>query len=583
MSSHREISSNRRIWEWAAVAAVVLLYLFLALRQWKAPGFVCDWLYSEQTALDIMARLDRGMSPLAVFLEGNRRVDPYHGTLTGTLLAPLFILFGPSWFLARLYPVAFGALTLVLTYRFCRELFGFAVAILAVFLLSIHNPFLLGTKLGDWFVNHAQAFSMGSLLLLSLWRSGNKPAYLAAGMAVMGLGFGTRMWYVWFPAALLALGTLYSIGVLRRREEIRPRASTLKSVLIGGAGLYAGYWLGSRDPSASSSNNYLYQAVLGCFSRDNSSGFFHYPENISRTLQLFNSMLSGEFFQTLLAAKDYPFLNPVVSTIFWGILPLSALVLLSRKAEDRGKWGFVAALFLLMLCISPLNTSGKEIHVEPLFFLYPFPQILLAAGFILAWKNGASRFLRASIALLMALLIGAEIRSVMVADAYLRETGGRRHYSGTIYDLADWVKGQRALGREFLLFYFNLSEHLHLITSDPYFRLPAPGTRQTNHIFFSYDFAGQTGEKCWIIQNGDPMWLSDTCALVLPRIEREVFVIESVFTDMPNRFGIFAEQAARFGMETTKVKQFADDTGTAVFNVYLLNKLPVPATRQKSP
>lgn len=566
---------KRHLWEWTSLAIILSLYFYLALRQWEAPGFICDWLYSEQIALDITARLEKGMSPWAVFLEGNRRVDSYHGTLTGTILAPLFILFGPSWFLARFFPVAFGALTLLLTYGFCRKVFGFSTALLAIFLIAIHTPFLLGTKLGDWFVNHAQAFSMGTLLLLAYWRSSKNPVYLAAGMAVMGLGFGTRMWYAWFPAALLAYGIIFSTQFLRQSSKTFPWSFILKTLLIGGAGFFVGHWLGSRDPTASASNSYVYKAVLDCFSPDNPSGIFHYRETFGKTFRLFNSMMNGAFFQDLLAAGNYHFLNEMAPIIFWGMLFLSAMILVPRQGNDRARWGFVASVFLLMFFISPLNTRGHDIHVEPLFFLYPFPQILEAAGFILLWKTKLSRSWRFLLVALLALLVGSEVRSVVKADTFLKETGGRRHYSGAIYDLADWVKDQRAAGGEFLVFYYNLSAHLHLLTSDPYFRLSAPGTRQSNHLFFSYDFAGQTGEKCWIVQNGDPVWFSDMCAQVLPRIDRELFVIESVFTNMSNHFAEFTGQARLNGFDLTLLKQFSDDDGAAVFKIHRLKRIAV--------
>ncbi len=555
--------TRSRLWEWSVVVAVVSLYLFLALLRWESPGFICDWLYSEQAALDIIARLEKGMSPLAVFLEGNSRVDAYHGTLIGTLLAPLFMIFGHGWFLARLYPIAFGALTLVLTYRFCREFFGRAAAFLAIFLLSIHAPYILETKLGSWFENHTQSFTVGSLLLLALWRSRKKWRYFVAGMTVIGLGFGTRVWWIWFPSALLAYGLLYSLRFLQRHDATIDWGRAMKACLIGGLAFWAGHWLGSRDMTPHAWNDYLGTAVAELFSPSNRNGIFHYGETLQRTIQQFNSMLSGNAFVNALSADGYPFFNPWAVLIFWTVLILATATLFRQNESGRERWMFVVFLFLAMFCISPLNAGWHSgIHLEPLIFLYPFPQILEAAGFVSLWSHHKSRVWRSALLLGLGILIASEVRSITTADAYLRETGGRRNYSRSIYDLADWAKDQRAAEANFLVFYHNLSHHLFLLTSDPYFRL-----------VFSYDNTGQTGDKCWIVQNGEPTWFSNTAALVLSRINGEVFVIDSLFTLMPGKFGAFKEMAVGQGFSLSLEKQFKDDDGVAVFNVHRMKKV----------
>jgi len=124
-----------------------------------------------------------------------------HGAMEIYLLAP-FIFFGGSTLESlRVGAVLWGILILLLTYYFCVSFFNPAVGLLSLILLATSYPFLSIVKLGAVFGFSIPIFTLSTLLFFLKWSKTKKSLYYYLSAFILGLGFNTMGWFIWFIIA----------------------------------------------------------------------------------------------------------------------------------------------------------------------------------------------------------------------------------------------------------------------------------------------------------------------------------------------------------------------------------------------
>ena len=158
----------------AALALAVALFLAICLHQLTLPGFYYDEALDLVPMLQLLhhepVELLRG---IGVTIGGTAfpvMLLDYMGSLNGYLNIPFMLLFGPGVVAARLEPILFSAVTIVLAFALARAWFGRSAALLTAFLLAVNPSFIWFSRQGISVTSVMTVFSLGSLLLIERWR-----------------------------------------------------------------------------------------------------------------------------------------------------------------------------------------------------------------------------------------------------------------------------------------------------------------------------------------------------------------------------------------------------------------------------
>ncbi|MCL4506268.1 MAG: glycosyltransferase family 39 protein [Chloroflexi bacterium] len=158
----------------AALALAVTIFLAISLHQLTLPGFYYDEALDLAPMLQLIhgepVNLLRGIGISIGQTSFPVMLLDYMGSLNGYLNIPFMLLLGPGVVAARLEPILFSALTIVLAYALARAWFGRGAAILTALLLAINPSFIWFSRQGISVTSVMTVFSLGSLLLIERWR-----------------------------------------------------------------------------------------------------------------------------------------------------------------------------------------------------------------------------------------------------------------------------------------------------------------------------------------------------------------------------------------------------------------------------
>ena len=148
----------------------LLLFLATSLYQLHLPGFYYDEGFDLTPMLNVLhgepAELLRGIGFAGYPV---MRMD-YMGSLNGYLTLPFMAALGPGYLAARLQPLVFSLITLVLAFVLARRWFGLGVATVTALLLSVNPSFIWFTRQGITVTSAMTVFSLGSWISLDKWR-----------------------------------------------------------------------------------------------------------------------------------------------------------------------------------------------------------------------------------------------------------------------------------------------------------------------------------------------------------------------------------------------------------------------------
>jgi hypothetical protein len=411
-----------------ALCGAVIIFLAISLQQLNLPGFYYD------EALDLVPMLQVMHGEQADLLRGigltfGARTYPvmlmdYMGSLNGYMTIPFMAILGPGVLAARLQPILFSALTIVLAYALARAWFGRGVAAVTALLLAVNPSFIWFSRQGISVTSVMTVFSLGSLLLLNAWRLeiggleiGNwkltrltnlqslisNLRLLLAGL-LLGLGLWAKLLFLWW-IVVLGVMTLVWLFTQRRSEGekeqeskgdsplhlfSRAAAALLKSlpwVVIGFAiGAAPLIYYNLRDLLAQPfdlSNAHTLGLLFKSLGQTTEYGVNNLDlwTNLGKAIADFNVFLDGSYFWY----NGVPFSNVYAAPAFV-ISVIAGSLLVMRRAAWR-KWLAVLAGIAVTVFISAFTVSG--LWATHLFILVPLPQMVVAAAAVWLANWGA--------------------------------------------------------------------------------------------------------------------------------------------------------------------------------------------------
>lgn len=155
------------------------------------------------------------------------RPTAYVTPLYPVFLSGIYALFGYSHLWAKVFQALLGSLTCLIMYFIAREIFGKAVALLTIFLMSVHHFFI---SYGILLNSENLFIFLVALNVLSLIKFCKRPSYLCAlffGISAALASF-TRSAYFLFP--FMAIACLYFM--LNRLDITKGKLTALALCII---------------------------------------------------------------------------------------------------------------------------------------------------------------------------------------------------------------------------------------------------------------------------------------------------------------------------------------------------------------
>lgn len=449
----------------APLGAALILYGCLSLYQVSLPGLYYDEAADAVPAMQLL----QGQQPELIRQAGiqlfGRKLPlmamDYVGAVHTYAAVPFFSLFGVNTRALRLMTVAGGAVTLALTYVWAGWLFrSLWVASAAALLLAVHLSYVFFARQGIEVSSLMALWAMAALLLLLAWRRTGAWWWLVPAALVLGLGLSTKILFLWFILALLAVYLLWRGGPLLQRigrglarsgsPGSKPRSVSppvarpeIMSMALGQAGqtvaVLSAFLLGAAmlvmyNVQTGGTLEVLQRnALVSQYGVHNAEYF----ANLLVRLQSLGALLDGRSFSFL----GGPFANPWYPAAF-GLAAVSLPALLLWKPPARKHASatvFLLALIGLVLLQSPLTISG--IWPTHLFILLPLLQVVIALALYLLGRHA---FPAKGIWVVTGALVVLAASNLLVDIQYhraLQRTGGHGAHSDVIYALAaylDW-------------------------------------------------------------------------------------------------------------------------------------------------
>ncbi len=457
------------------------LFLSFSLYQLDLPGFYYDEAFDLTPMLNLMhgepTELLRGIGfALGSATYPVMRMD-YMGSLNGYLSVPFLALLGSGYVGARLEPIFFACVTLVLAHILARRWFGTAVATLTSLLLAVCPSFIWFSRQGITVTSVMTVFSVGSWILLDVGRRAiaddrrrttdpvkrlsvirRLAPFFLAGLC-LGLGLWAKINFAWWIALTGVLGLTWY--VTHRRSPLHPLTlSPLPPLLLVlgfllGAAPFIYYNLaGLAQGQTPATLALLFKALGNSTAYDvNNADFLR---NINKRFQDFATFLNGSYFWFF----TFTFGNVLAVPTFIISLIGGSFLATTRKTDWR-KWLALVLCIAIYLPISAFTIS--DLWATHFYPILPLPQLVMACAAVWlakavgrgAWGVGrklrgagssvAPRSTTFTLLLAAALLAPTFARDIWVNQEYhaqLGKTGGSGRFSDAIYKLADYLDAE---------------------------------------------------------------------------------------------------------------------------------------------
>jgi len=352
-------------------------YLYFVLNPWYGPAVgyeeviedgirLIDFLKTKQT--DAFFELTFGDIELPLYTS-----NAYNGALDFYLLIPFFLLLGKNLFAVRFMMVCFGLLMMLFLYLFLKKYFNRSVAFYTLLLLLFQPCYVLFSKM--LFSNA----TLNLLMIASLYfysrysETGNgRHSYILSFLC--GLGLWRKLTFVSFLLGLLLLHFF-----LLRDDKQRPFRNTLKMILS----FFLGAWPFFLYNILSGGGT-VRTILISLINSNQVHGKLGYNnlsilENIRARVTQFLNFFGGYDFDWV-----HPLNSPGIRTFFGPVFLLSLAYLLFKSVFKKN-WKYrgetVSVLFLFLFIFLAMIYSPTAARVINLYFLIPFPQIIIALFF----------------------------------------------------------------------------------------------------------------------------------------------------------------------------------------------------------
>ncbi len=449
-----------------ALLAAVLLYLALALAQLDLPGLHYD--EAKEAGLNALEMLQRqnvhafrsaGIQVGTVFLP--LMVQDYIGALNVYLALPLLALFGVTTPALRLLGVGCGLATLLLVWGLGRELSRLArvdtmgltgwTGEMAALLLAVSPSFVFWSRQGIFVTNIVVTLAVASVWLGLRWqRTGHSRTLY--GLAVLaGLGLWSKLLFLWVLGAMVGVAAaVWLASRLRGSPSPLPRPTGRSSLLAGLLFLLALSPLLLFNQQSSGTVQSLFGNLGQSYYGVENTAFL---DNLAVRLDQVGSLLRGDHLWYLGATLA----NGWAVWIMVGLIAVALILALAgwQARRDRASLPvlLVALLFVTLLVVQSSFTVS-DLFVTHYAIVQPFVLLLaaLSADIILKTveqqrrselsQSTVSRWpllLAACTLALLALWLGADLRTSLSYHQALARSGGLSTHSDAVSSLAQWL------------------------------------------------------------------------------------------------------------------------------------------------
>jgi 4-amino-4-deoxy-L-arabinose transferase-like glycosyltransferase len=364
--------------------------------------------------------------------------QPYNGGLKTIVFIPVAALFGITPASVRWFTVIVALLALATYFLFARRLLrSSAVAAVTVVLLALDPSFIFFSRV-DYGPSTLMFLLKGiALWQLAVWWREGRAISLVLGCFALGLGVYDKTNFLWIVGAVLGAAIIVQPRGVRARFSVR-RAALAGGAFVAGALPLVIYNLSwpprSLAPVRAGTLHLRYGNYQG-------NVFQQFGERVRELAHLMDGHTATIYFgyDRYLVVPLLPILAAVAAFAFLALFVRPS----SRAAARPG--AFVALAGLGVLLAAALTPGGDKPH--HLLLVYPFPQVLAAAGAVGAVgvvrrrfpSRAATAVAIAAVGALIAVQPALGVAQSIHIERRLQATGGLGNFSDGIYRLADYL------------------------------------------------------------------------------------------------------------------------------------------------
>ena len=525
---------------WAStlgVLACVALYGLFVLPRLGSPGLNLEEVYTIMPALKLLGY--KATAGDLAFLEFKCLSLPlafglYHGAIESYLAAPFIAALGTTPEALSACTIFLGAATLSLFFHLARALTrSRAFGAFGAVLLAVHPTFVSATREGFNGGSALLLFETAALLGLLYWRRTGRAGPLYAACLALGLGLGSRGWFIYCLPALAVLAVVFRPRASPRdlaRRALRSWRTFFFSLVI--------FMLGAM-PFILQHVRLQFQgggpSIFSMMEADN----LDYRKNLSVRLTQIESLLHRD----VILEEQFPQAPSEPYRFHWPVFCACLVWSLASLRLGRGRSGWAARTFFLVYFIVFL--AGSTFTLRGLNALQLLPLLPVAAIIVTLSVQDALRFLRPDrraplLALLVVLALALDAPKIQS-----RLKGGMAGvsmlYSDATSQAALWLRN---------------NDHRHVATLD-WGMLP-----------IDYLEAGRiTLDRYWYAAKLPPEEREKGAA----RMRRSLSNPDSIYLmyvdppkSLPSAQGLFFEEIRRLGMGVVELARFSREDGRPV-------------------
>jgi 4-amino-4-deoxy-L-arabinose transferase-like glycosyltransferase len=449
-------SASSAISRWSSVTSL-LLFLVVAGLQLMLPGLNYDEAFDAVPAMQLLlGQPVRSPRESGLHVAGSTfplMVMDYKGVVHTYWALPFLWALGINVFALRMSCLFLGLLTMALSYRFARQLYGPWVAATFLLLVALNPSFLFWSRQGVMWTTAMLTCGMGALAAFAEWRQRGRVWGLYSGAFLLGLGVSAKLPFLWFVLALVILAALYRVAGRRWKQSSQAGTSDLQPYVIALLALMLGLLpLLLYNLQTGGTLDVLFRNVRTSYYGVNNLA---YISNLRIRCGHLRALLNGSSFWYL----GGPYGDPIFPLAFWlsaGIILAHALRLATRRPSISRRTHSSAGgqttgppadvllrLFpLLIMALMGLQSGAtvSGLWPEHYLLLLPFPQLSIALGWdLLRLHLRPRRSVGWLLLLVLALLMAGQIRVNLLYHRALSHSGGFSAHSDANYRLAQYL------------------------------------------------------------------------------------------------------------------------------------------------
>lgn len=432
--------------EFGILSVLLIFNLLVATYDITNPGIEFDEVNNACGTVTLLKKTTASYSAASIPFFGRLlplMCVPYHASLESYILIPAFLLFNINVFALRITPVIYSFFALLLTYAFAKEFFSRGVSLITMLLLATNPLFIIFTRIGNWTSSYQAFFVMAALYSFLRWYRGRGFIYYLSGALFLGLGSGTRGWFL-----IVVVGALVVAIAFYKEILTRVKAGKCKSLAIFLCFGFISFCIGNLP--------FIYANFINARSRFITFKWIarclrHTEYGIDNLDYVKNLLLR---FNTLWQLMDQNpgniiFLSsaPANKWYIYGFIFSIAWLVFSLFFKQEAWPPKKRIIFLFVFLVSALLASPFTVsffQAQHLFSLLPIISIIISTGLVAASrffvKKVTKFFIHLSVMVFLIFFTMGNMKGIIHWYTLSKSTGGIGKWSDAIYSLASWIK-----------------------------------------------------------------------------------------------------------------------------------------------